>query len=176
LKNDPLYDKDNTRVTAQWRDPILARPENALVGIMYSDLTHRQQGFPWQVSSLTKSPLLDGTGLQPGHSYGCGLVGYEWDHIFNNGDTPASLQVLSVSHTMDNWNIHDFSNTTYYIAPSGAMVFATGSIFWTGALDSYRLYSDKVCVGQNPVVPAIQRLMEHVMNMLIGNQKRGVQQ
>src|SRR5205823_468624 len=110
LSHDPFYGRDNSRVTAQWRDPILARPENALVGIMYSALTHRQLGFPWQLGSGAKTPLLDGTGLLPNRLYGCGIVGYEWDHIFANGATPKGLQVLGTSYTKDNDNNPDFSN------------------------------------------------------------------
>ena len=149
-----------------WRDPVLARPENALIGIMYSSDTHRQRGFPWHVDSHVNSRLLDGTDLQAGQSYGCGLVGYEWDRVFNNGATPAELQVIGATHVVDNWNNHDISDTTYYIAPSGAMVFATGSIFWTTSLDSYRLYSDPLCTNQNPVVPAMQKLMAKIMDAL----------
>ena len=40
LALDPLYGLDKTRLTAQRRDPILVRPENALIGVMFSDLTH----------------------------------------------------------------------------------------------------------------------------------------
>jgi N,N-dimethylformamidase beta subunit-like, C-terminal len=171
LARDPLYGKDNTRVTALWRDPVLNRPENALVGIMFSNLNQRS-GFSWQVSSQVKSPLLDGTGLQPGQEYGCGLVGYEWDRVFANGATPAGLHVLSVSHTVYGNNHPDVSNTTYYIAPSGAMVFATGSIYWARSLDSYRLYPDKMCAGQNTVIPGMQELMTHVMDALVINPPR----
>jgi hypothetical protein len=166
LARDPLYGKDNTRVTAQWRDPVLNRPENALIGIMFSNLTS-SSGFPWQVSSQATSPLLDGTGLRPGQEYGCGLVGYEWDRVFANGATPAGLHVLSVSHTIYGNNHPDVSNTTYYIASSGAMVFATGSINWTRSLDSYRLDKIKMCAGQDTVIPGMQKLMARVMDALV---------
>ncbi len=166
LARDPLYGKDNTRVTTKWRDPVLNRPENALIGIMFSDLNQRSD-FRWQVSPQAQSPLLDGTGLQPGQKYGCGLVGYEWDRVFANGATPAGLHVLGVSPTLYGNNAPDVSNTTYYIAPSGAMVFATGSNYWTRSLDSYRLYKDKMCAGQDLVVPGMQRLMAHVMDALV---------
>ena len=169
LAHDPLYGKDNTRVTSQWRDPVLARPENALIGIMYSEFTSQQRGFSWRVSTQAKSPLLNGTGLQAGQQYGCDVVGYEWDHIFNNGATPAGLQVLAISRTIDEYNKNDISETTYYIAPSGAMVFATGSIYWTASLDTYRYSTDKICADQDPVVPGMQKLMAHVMNALLNH-------
>jgi hypothetical protein len=167
LALDPLYGKDNSRVTSQWRDPVLGRPENSLIGIMYSSFTNKQYNFPWWASSLATSRLLDRTGLKPGQHYGCALVGYEWDRIFANGATPAGLQVLGTSPTIGYYKEHDISNTTYYIALSGAMVFATGSISWTAALDSYRYDTNQLCAGQNPVVPGMQKLMVHVMEGLI---------
>ena len=163
LAQDPLYGKDNSLVTTQWRDPLLNRPENALIGIMYSSLTHQPQGFPWQVNLQANSPLLKGARLQPGQQYGCELVGYEWDHIFDNGFTPAGLQVIGTSRTIDANNQPDFSNTTYYIARSGALVFAAGSIYWTASLDNYRLSRDNICPAQSLVVPGMQKLMANVM-------------
>ncbi len=169
LTHDPFYGKDNTRVTSKWRDPVLNRPENALIGIMYSNLSDsdKRPGVPWQLSSPAQSPLLNGTDLRAGQQYGCDLVGYEWDRIFNNGFTPVHLQVLGRSNTVSEYYSADFSNTTYYIAPSGALVFATGSIYWTISLDSYRLSTDKLCADQDPVVPGLQKLMINVMNALV---------
>lgn len=164
LARDPFFGGDNTRLTAAWRDPILNRPENALIGIMFSGLVHRQQGFPWQVSSQANSPLLDGTGLQPGQQYGCDLVGYEWDRVYTDGRTPAGLQLLGTSRTQQDNNKPDTSNTTYYIASSGAMVFATGSIYWTLGLDNYRYNTDDLCAKRSTEVPGMQKLMANVMN------------
>ena len=163
---DPMYGKDNSRLTTQWRDPALARPENALIGIMYSDLIHKQAGFPWSLSYTAQSPLLKDTNLQAGKSYGCGLVGYEWDRLFSNGATPTGLHVIGLSATKNDTNVSDFSNTTYYIASSGALVFATGSIYWTAALDAYRFNQDPTCVGKVLVVPGMQQLLINVMNAL----------
>ncbi len=155
-------------MTAQWRDPVLDRPENALIGIMYSNNTQALRGFPWKVSpQAASSPLLAGTGLQPGQQYGCDLVGNEWDHVFDNGDTPPGLQVLAHSPTTSYLNQSDYGETTYYIAPSGALVFASGSIYWMSGLDAYRFTVDQPCIHQNPVVPGMQKLMEHVMAALI---------
>lgn len=166
LARDPLYGIDNSRVTSQWRDPVINRPENALIGVMFSGLND-QSSFSWQVSSQATFPLLNGTGLQPGQSYGCRLVGYEWDRIFNNGATPVGLQVIGASRTVNDKNQVDVSNTTYYFAKSGALIFAVGSIYWTTALDSYRLFPDKLCSNQDLIVPGIQKLMANVMEALV---------
>ena len=167
LTRDPLYGVDNSRVTSLWRDPIVGRPENALIGIMFSDVTHKRFGFPWQMNSQVASPLLDGTNLRGGQQYGCNLVGYEWDKVFANGVTPANLQVLSTSHTVSDENVADTGNTSYYIAPSGALVFATGSIYWTWALDDYRLEPDPACPNQNHVIPEMEKLMINVMKAVV---------
>jgi len=53
------------------------------------------------------------------------------------------------------------------------MVFATGSIYWTRALDSYRLYKDKMCAGQTLVIPGMQKLMAHMMDALVSKHPRG---
>jgi len=165
---------DNSRVTSRWRDRVVGRPENSMIGVMYSGLTHSQLGFPWQLdSSSLNSPLVGGTSLLPGNQYGCGLVGYEWDRIFNNGATPAGLHVIGTSQTENNFNQADTSNTTYYIAPSGAMVFASGSIYWATALDNYRVQEDALCFGYNGAVPGIQDLMKNVMAALVHRYQPG---
>jgi hypothetical protein len=47
------------------------------------------------------------------------------------------------------------------------MVFATGSIYWTLALDNYRFQTDALCTGQDLVVPGMQKLMARVMDALV---------
>lgn len=159
---DPLYGVDNSRVTARWRDPIVGRPENAMIGVMYSSLNHQVPGFSWFLNPSVRSPILTGTGLQVGQRYGCGLVGFEWDRVYNNGHSPPGLTVLGTSETQTNLGFSDVSNTTYYIASSGAMVFATGSLYWTAALDSYRYTYSPSCYGAFAPVPELQRLLENV--------------
>jgi hypothetical protein len=63
--------------------------------------------------------------------------------------------------------IHDTSNTTYYIAPSGALVFATGAIYWTAALDSYRYDRTLIGTKQAQTIPEIQQFMKNIMAALI---------
>ncbi len=114
-----------------------------------------------------KSPLLNRTNLQPGQSYGCNVVGYEWDRVFNNGATPAGLVILGTSDAVNDSNAKDISNTTYYVAHSGALVFATGSIYWTHALDNFRYYPDPSCPDPNNEVPGMQKLLANVLNAMV---------
>ncbi|GCE03721.1 N,N-dimethylformamidase beta subunit family domain-containing protein [Dictyobacter aurantiacus] len=180
LARDPMYGKDNSVVTAMWRDPVVGRPENAVVGVLFSNLTHDQNGFPWRVAPQAVSlPLLKDTNLQPNQSYGCGVVGYEWDraHTSSNGTpdnpsysntTPKNLHIISASPTVSSETRQpDVSNSAYYIAPSGALVFATGSIYWETTLDSYRAHDDPKCGDKSTAVPEMQVLMKNVMAALI---------
>ena len=63
--------------------------------------------------------------------------------------------------------IHDTSNTTYYIASSGALVFASGSIYWTAALDSYRYDWTLNGTIEAQEIAEIQQLMKNIMSALI---------
>ncbi|BCL83369.1 hypothetical protein ccbrp13_58340 [Ktedonobacteria bacterium brp13] len=180
LTRDPMYGKDNSVVTSMWRDPVVGQPENALVGILFSNLTHDQNGFPWRVAPQAASlPLLKGTDLQANQEYGCGVVGYEWDRAYvspngtpNNPSyssaTPKNLHIISSSPTVSSETKQaDVSNSAYYIAPSGALVFATGSIYWETTLDNYRAHVDPKCGNKSTAVPGMQALMANVMAALI---------
>jgi len=174
---DPLYGKDNTHVTVEWRQAPLSRPENALIGVMYTNSTIPPNAWPWTVAPTASSPLLAGTGLRPGASYGCNVVGYEWDRIWNNGATPRGLHVLGASYTVgqDGGVGASHSETTYYVARSGAFVFASGSIYWSYALDDLhiwdvpRIYNHRDCLltSASAAIPAIQALMRNVMTQLV---------
>lgn len=176
---DPLYGVNNANVTVEWRQAPLNRPENALVGIMYTDWTYPPLGWRWTLASNAASPLLANTGLRPGASYGCNIVGYEFDHIFYNGQTPPGLHVLGESFAQGIDSGVSVSQTTYYVARSGALVFASGSIYWSYALDGLKFWDVPhvpatltPCLGTSASdpVPGIQQFMANVMAQLVVNQ------
>jgi len=188
LERDPLYRQggDNSRVTAEWRDPVVNRPEDEMTGVMHSGLTDNTVGFPWTLDPQAHSSLLQQTGLQPGKSYGCTLVGYEWDRVFNRAEdapyqtsVPKGIQVLSSSKDINSEDgSTDQSNSIYYIVPSGALVFASGSIQWANALDDYmpatqttQIADVKAACGGDlnnaKPIPGIQKLMANIMAALI---------
>jgi hypothetical protein len=174
---DPLYGKDNADVTVEWRKAPLLRPENALIGEMYADWTWPPRGWPWYPSYSTADDpleLMSDTGLRSGVSYGCNVVGYEWDSVVNNGATPPGLHTLAISPTVAASGYLGRSETVYYIAQSGALVFASGSIYFAYALDNLHFWdvpypqnfpSYNTCLGtsSSAAIPGIQILMEHVM-------------
>jgi hypothetical protein len=163
---DPLFKTDTAHVTTKWRDPLIGEPENELMGIMYAGFATQPDGFPWHMGNDTSSPLVAGTGLKAGRQYGCDLVGYEWDTVFPNGHTPAGLHVVSASLAIQKTGVRNLSNTAYYTAPSGALVFAAGTIDWTFALDDVRLFDNPQCRGHTPAVPELQALSANVMAAL----------
>jgi Domain of unknown function (DUF4082) len=161
---DPIAQINPYEATTTFRSPELNRPENALLGVMYTgDIGGSggfYGGFDYVVSNSSDSYFAN-TGLQNGDSLK-GLVGYEWDSVItgfcctqcrqgsgivNNGFAPQNLIVLSGSAVTPfgglpvlppgtNLNI---SNSIRYTADSGAEVFNTGSIQWMWGLDSYGL-------------------------------------
>src|SRR5205823_2655121 len=49
---DPLLNVDNTNVTVRWRDAPLNRPENAVIGEMFSGITpNGSPGYPFVVTN-----------------------------------------------------------------------------------------------------------------------------
>ena len=159
LSTDPLYGTDNSRVTALWRDLFLNRPENVLLGIMFSD-DYQPNNYPWVVDAQAASHYLANTNLTPGQSYGFDLVGYEWDNKQSGG--PTNLQVIGTS-PVTGVNGVGTANTTYYTANSGALVFAAGSLSFMWAMDSYRQYP----TGTPIPIPGMQQLMVNIMADLI---------
>jgi sugar lactone lactonase YvrE len=89
--------------------------------------------FPWVVGDAA-SWLYEGTGLQTGDLIQ-GVVGNEVDHRFANGYEPPGLTVLAHSPIIDNWGKPGWSDAMSYRASSGALVFASGSMYWSRGLD-----------------------------------------
>ncbi len=164
---DPFYGSNNPRVTSRWREAPVNEPENAFIGVMYEGYAVQPNGYPWQMAYSAQSDLLAGTNLLPGARYGCDLVGYEWDRVFNNGRTPPNRKILGSSGTVDHAGVPGLSQTAYYVASSGALVFAAGTVDWTFALDDYRLFDNPRCAGRTQAVPGLQRLTANVMSALL---------
>lgn len=125
---DPLA--GTPQATGRFRDAPFNRPEEALVGVMYESwllLAH-----PWVVASQD-SLLYEGTGLADGDALP-NLVGYEYDRTFTGG-TPGSVDVVARSPVVDAYGNPGFAESTLYYAPSRALVFGAGTIYWSFGLD-----------------------------------------
>jgi methionine-rich copper-binding protein CopC len=149
--------------TGTWRDNRFSppydggRPENSLSGVMYmNDRTSVEIGIPMQV------PAADGklrfwrntsvANLAAGQTATIGdrVVGYETDEDLDNGFRPAGLIGMSStafttsSHVIVPWGTDvgpgsSIHKITLYRAPSGALVFGSGTVQWSWGLDGVHL-------------------------------------
>ena len=121
---DPLFGVDNDEVTVNWRSPPLHDPESELLGAMYEcNPVHADM-----VVADAQSWVFAGTGMSDGDHIP-GAVDMEYDRIFPDAPTPASIQVLAHSslRCRDKARAADM---TYYTARSGAGVFDAASQGW----------------------------------------------
>ena len=110
--------------TGKFRD--LGQPEAALLGAQY--VADPVVGG----ITLNNTPhwLFTGTGATAGAVLN-GLLGYEVNAVVP-GISPSN--VVTLAHSASNGF---FSDMSYYVAPSSAQVFGTGSMQWSWGLDSY---------------------------------------
>jgi hypothetical protein len=143
--------------TGTWRDPRFSppadggRPENALVGTLFrmnggqnvTLLVPAADGKMrfWRNTAVASLPSGQTATLAPG------AIGAEFDDDEDNGFRPAGLFELSATSVTDPSNVLLDYGTTYgagtvvhkitmYKAPSGALVFATGTYQWSWGLDA----------------------------------------
>jgi DNA-binding beta-propeller fold protein YncE len=114
-------------LTCSFRNPILNRPENGLIGIMYNSWVDVRAPFTVADESHW---LFTGTGLHNGDTIPW-LIGYEGDGRFDNGFEPDELQVAAQIPVVSVDGTVETACTTSYRAASGALVFAAGTIEWS---------------------------------------------
>ncbi|MGN6283976.1 MAG: DUF4082 domain-containing protein [Afipia sp.] len=146
-------DSDPGNTTGTWRDPQYGAgdPENALTGTIFTVDSYRLDTItiPYDLSNFRFWSNTAVADIQPGQVYSLtpNLLGYEWDSDLDNGSRPDGLIALS-STTLDvNTLLLDNGRTTgpgtsthsltLYRAPSGALVFGAGTVYWTWGLDSH---------------------------------------
>ena len=141
--SDPASHSDDisTRrlTTVKFRSHPVDRPEDALVGVMYE--TDPVQGD--LVVSDASNWIFEGTGLKNGDHLP-GLLGYEVDRISDH--TPSGTQQITHSPYPFRGNTR-YSDMSVYTAPSGSIVFATGTMQWSWGL------VDPQMEGKNSRIP-----------------------
>jgi hypothetical protein len=148
--------------TGTWRDTSFSppadggQPENAVTGTLFMV---NGTGPDNDGSMQLQVPSDDGkmrfwrntaaANLASGTTYTMpqGTLGYEWDEDIDNGSRPAGLIHLSTSsHSLTSDLLLDAGATygagnavhhmTFYRAPSGALVFSSGTVSWSWGLNS----------------------------------------
>ncbi len=163
LAQDPFaLDADPTNdiyITTLWRASPVSRPENALLGIMYSYETVHSD----VVISDAAHWVFAGTNLHNGDKLP-GLLGGLIDSYFDNGLAPANTQILAHSPaTATIFGDMSIYTKTCLAAPcvnNAATVFSVGTLNWTWGLDGFNN-------NQNLVSPAAQQITRNVLNAMV---------
>lgn len=121
--------------TTLWRDPVVGRPEQQLMGVQYTSQEEFDKPRLPYVVRAASSWVFNGTNLNDGDSVP-DMIGYEVDRFFPEYPAPPGEQtLLSVSPFTGTTGAPDVANSSIYRAPSGAWVFAVGTTEWTRMLD-----------------------------------------
>ncbi len=147
---DPFMNDGNPdhrkRVTVRWRDWPVLEPEDALLGVMYLGQYQGTSDMRFAIGIEEVPWLVQGTGLSR-TSVLRGLVGYEADSFIGivggpeGGHAPIGTKLLAQSQ-ISGAPSGTYSHMTIYTAPSGAIVFASGSMQFTWGLEpSYSTWS-----------------------------------
>jgi hypothetical protein len=129
---DPLYGRHPALVTTDFRAAPAPDPESSLTGVYYD-------GFPADAPYVVTAPrhwLFAGTGVRRGDSF-AHLVGVEYDRVTPGVPTPRPLEILAHSPLLCE-DRASFADSAYYTTPSGAGVFASGTMRWVEALAAAR--------------------------------------
>lgn len=131
-RRDPLAAGEPALATDKWRSAAVGQPEEALIGVMYAgdpvdaDIVVRDAGH-W---------LFRGTGLRAGDRLP-GLLGYEVDRMHDPATSRAAVLAESPWVSLNDPAVSGVAQMTLYTAPSGALVFAAGTIQWAWGLDDW---------------------------------------
>jgi hypothetical protein len=126
---DPLHGKDNADVTVDWREPPTNLPESEIIG----DLYQCNPVYTNMVITDSSDWLFAGTGATDGQVL-TNVIGSEYDRYIPDVRGPANVDILTHSPVTCRGKA-DFADATYYSAPSGAGVFASGTIYFVGKID-----------------------------------------
>jgi N,N-dimethylformamidase beta subunit-like protein len=137
-KNPEIDPDTSSRSTGAFRWAPVNRPEQSLLGIQ-DPLVHPGWGrnVPYVVANSSHW-IYAGTGLKDGDSIP-GLVGYEVHRFMSGYPAPNSTKftLLSQSPYTSPDGIAGVANSSIYQAPSGAWVFASGTMSWSWGLDNF---------------------------------------
>ena len=121
---DPMTGVNDSEVTTSWREPPDPKPESSLVGDYY-------ECNPVSADMVIVNPanwVFEGTGVTDGTRFP-DVVGNEYDRVTPEAPTPDDIEVLAHS-PLECRGVNSYADMTYYTAPSGAGVFATGTLWW----------------------------------------------
>lgn len=157
---DPLAVTQPELTTIDWYQAPVNLPEAALIGSTYQDvLAHADM----TIADAT-SWVLAGTGLETGDTLP-GMILGEFDRFDPEGGGPINVDI--VAHSLVANRGGNYSDVTWYTAPQGGGVFATGNASWVGQMADAPLIPDNVLPGAVPgVTSTLLTMMENVYTVL----------
>lgn len=145
---DPLRQEAPDFTTVNWREAPVSRPECSLIGVQYDGL-----GWADLVVTNPEGWIWADTGIERGQTFPR-VVGPEFDRI--SSASPENVEIMARSPIEEVSGRESHADMTYYSAPSGAGVFATGTIAWI----------DKLTPGDGTLAPREPQLYHATMNVL----------
>lgn len=156
---DPITERNPALTTDLWRNSQPNRPEQQLVGVMFTSQTgrHWDSTVDW-VPTSTSSWAFTGTKFGHGSSV-ARITGYEVDRSWSTYPLPKnqSYTVLASSPFVNTTGAHDTSNSVIYQSPSGAWVFAAGTMAWSWGLQRPGYLNSR-----------IQKITSNVLDRFVG--------
>src|SRR5207245_1403724 len=120
--------------TTNFRSAPVNMPEQTLEGVQFTGNMAFAAAVPYVVTNSSHW-VYAGTGFHDGDVVS-GIVGYESDGFLSNYPPPNSTnQTLLSNSPFNDAGVTKYQNTSIYQAPSGAWVFASGTMSWSWALD-----------------------------------------
>jgi len=144
---DPRRNAPDT--TNDFGAPPHARPENGLLGVLWSGWTN-MRGFPLLVADPTHW-IYEGTGVAQNDSLGHAL-GYEWDVVADNRVAPNNVEIVCDSPALHEYGFISRGTSTVYYPTPKSFVFAAGTISWGDGLGTPGLMN-----------PRLQRVTENIL-------------
>ncbi|WP_425586127.1 N,N-dimethylformamidase beta subunit family domain-containing protein [Streptomyces sannanensis] len=126
--SDPYYPRRPALVTTDFRAAPAPDPESGLTGVLY-------EGYPVDAPYVVHTPdhwLFERTGVRSGDTFEH-LVGVEYDRVFPGMPGPEDIEIVAHSPVVCNGRM-SHSDSAYYTVPSGAGVFASGTMRWVEGL------------------------------------------
>ena len=126
--SDPMYGKDASLVTSDWRAAPSPDPESSLIGTLY-------ESYPATAAYRVVSPggwVFKGTGVPAGASFH-NLVGIEYDRVNPGYPLQRPIEVLSHSPLVCQ-GVSSYGDSAYYTHSGGAGVFNAGTMRWVEAI------------------------------------------
>jgi hypothetical protein len=127
-ERDPLYGHQDALVTNDFRADPSPDPESSMTGVLY-------ESYPTDAPYVVINAdhwLYAGTGVKNGDGF-AHLVGVEYDRVTPGEPTPRPIEIIAHSPLICNGQ-SSHSDSAYYTVPSGAGVFASGTMRWVEGL------------------------------------------